>query len=257
MQRLKELPLAGIASLLLGYITFTGAAWHLGYWSTFKFNYLEYANIGDLFKSSIYLLLSDVWIFLVLFTVSAGLTAPLPLLLQPKRKHNPNNPPLELKVGRTLLLCLIGLSTLAILYFGGILSRNNPKWNFMAFAFAILFGTMLFMTKFLKNEMKDEFSRLFLFILIFFIPFFSYESGKKKSIKAKTLFMYTQVESIKTTDTLLDNILVRSAYLGASSNHYFFYRLHDKVIVVNADKVEWITLKDQIDDQNYMPYMKY
>lgn len=256
MQKLKDYPIAGIASVILGYITFSGIAWHLGYWSTFNFNYLEYANIGDLFKSSIYLLLSDIWIYLVLFTVCAGMVAPMSLYLFNKKPIDPIKPPRYPKIGKGTLGLLLAVSTLAIFAFGGFLARNNRKWDFMPFAFAILFGTMIFMTKLLEDRIKDEVSRLMLFVSIILIPFFCYGAAKKKSIKAKTMFVYKEVIAIKTTDTTLSKSLLRSAYLGGSSHHYFFY-LPDRVTVVNADNVESFTLRDRVDDQNLDTYENY
>lgn len=255
MQKLKDYPIAGIASVLLGYITLSGIAWHLGYWSTFNFNFLEYANIGDLFKSSIYLLLSNTWMYLVLFTVCAGLAVPMYLYLS-KKPGNSNNPPSRLKVNRITLVILIGCSTVAIWIFGGILARNNRKWDFMPIAFSILFGTMIFTTRLFQTVIKDEWDRLMLLVAILLIPFYCYGSAKKISIKTKTMFIYKEVIAIKTSDTMLSKSLLNSAYLGGSSHHYFFY-LPDHVTVVNADNVESITLKDRINDQNFANYQNY
>lgn len=248
MQKLKDLPIAGIASLILGYITFCGAAWHLGYWSTFNFNYLEYANIGELFKSSIYLLLSDTWIFIILMIASGGMVAPLQLLITQKPK-NPHTALEPLTIGRWTLVFLIMISTAIIFIFGGLLMRSTKSWGFLPFAFSTLFGCLVFLSGLMKNEIKDEISRLLLFIVIFLIPFYSYGSAKRKSGKVKAMFIYKEVESIVTSDSVLNKNLLRTAYLGGSDNHYFFYS-PDKIFVVNAEKVESITLKDIVNDQN-------
>ena len=43
------LSLPVLLSLVAGFFTLSGGLWHLGYWSTFRFNYFEYANLTDLF----------------------------------------------------------------------------------------------------------------------------------------------------------------------------------------------------------------
>jgi hypothetical protein len=253
MEKLKEFPLAGIASLLLGYITFCGASWHLGYWSTFNFNYLEYAKIGELFKSSIYLLLSDTWIFLVLIIAFMGMGAPMQILIR-HRSKNVNNPPQPFKIGRWTLIFLIMASSFLVFIFGGLLMRSNKNWGFLPFAFSILFGCLLFISGILQKFIKDESSRLLFLTLVFLIPFYSYGSAKRKSGKIKAMFIYKEVESIETTDSLLNKRLARTAYLGGTNNHYFFYT-PDQIIVVNAGNVESITLTDRVNDQNYVLWM--
>lgn len=230
-------------------------AWHLGYWSTFNFNYLEYANIGDLFKSSIYPLLSDTWVYLILCTVCVGIAAPMTLLITNKTTE-PDSGKQTSTVGRTFLLVVIMTSTLSILAFGGILAPNNRKWDFMPSAFAVLFGTLLFLTKLGRNFILDDTNRLMLYIIILLIPFYSFGAAKKQSIKAKTMLKYSQVVAVETSDTTLSKAILNSAYLGKSSNNYFFY-LPDKITVVNADKIESVTIEIRIDDRNYSAYKNY
>jgi hypothetical protein len=67
LQKLKDLPLAAIAGFFLVYSSISGCLWHLGYWSTLKFNFLEFATLTDLFKASVYPFFAKIWIFMMVF----------------------------------------------------------------------------------------------------------------------------------------------------------------------------------------------
>src|SRR4028118_1310129 len=51
---MKDFSATTLITLIIAYLTIIGFAWHIGFWSTFGINFFEYANVTDLFKSTIY-----------------------------------------------------------------------------------------------------------------------------------------------------------------------------------------------------------
>jgi len=257
MKKLQEFPLTGLATLLLTYITLCGALWHLGYWSTFDFNYLEYASISDLFKSSIYPLIKNSWFIIIVcvFSLSATLFMNL-TITKAKPKIKPYVNTWAYTLNRKVLAALIIVCGAVIFYSSGLLWRNPKSWNYLPYVFSLFFAVCLIVSGFLKSYIKSESNRLFFFLLILSFPAFCFGMSKKESIQAKLLFKYNEVLYVSTQDTLLNKTLYRTAYLGATSNQYFFL-VSGRVVVVNSGKVDALMLQKKLNDENYKLWRNY
>lgn len=254
MNKIKDIPFAGIATILFGYITLCGCLWHLGYWSTFKFNFLEYANFSDLFKSSIYPFLSNIWFLIVICIFSFGFSVSISLTM-PRRQITKQVQQTFTIIPNYVLASLIVISTGIIFVFSGILFKSKGNWSLLPYAFAVFIGCIAFISGVLKNEIKDETIRLFVFISLLLPLTLNYGTAKQQSIQTQFMFKYNAVTYVDVADTTLRKNLLNSAYLGATTSHYFFF-LPQRVIVVNSDNIKSIMFEERIDDQNYILWKK-
>lgn len=243
-------------SFLLAYTTLSGCLWHLGYWSTFKFNFLEFANITDIFKSTIYPFFSNIWIYLVLILFSFGFSygATFHLIKKgiPKQDKNlETSNRLRFFVNILIVLCA-GL----IFFFSGLLFRGKIIWSILPFATGIFIGSILFQFHILKERIKDENLRLLVLILVSLFPSLNFGIAKKQSLQIQLMFRYKQVTQVISSDSILTKSLLNTAYLGSTTTNYFFYN-PNKVIVVNADKINAFTIKEVLDDRKYLEWVKY
>lgn len=253
MKKIEYLPLTAIASFLLAYATLCGCLWHLGYWSTFKFNFLEYASFSDLFKSSLYPFLSSFWFPIALSIYAVGFVISITFIsrkkknVAPQETHGTNLP-------KNFISILLATSSGFILLFSGIFFKSKAMWIILPFAFAIFISCILLLLGFLKQEIKDESLRLIFFFIIFLYPSLNYGIAKKQSNQILNMVKYKGVVDIVSSDTTLKKMLINSAYLGATNNYYLFF-VPDRVIVVNSSKIDALVTEEKLDEKNYQRWL--
>lgn len=63
----KGYSITTLITSIVAYMTITGCFWHMGFWSSFNINFLEYANIADVFKSTIQPFFSSTAVYTGIF----------------------------------------------------------------------------------------------------------------------------------------------------------------------------------------------
>jgi hypothetical protein len=237
-----------LASVVVAYTTVCGCLWHIGYWSTFQFNFLEFASIGDLFKSTLYPLLSSIWIFGALFLFAIGLSTASAILIVRKPPNNSAPVYSELPIWVTSLLII--LFTCTGFAFSGVLSKNKDNWALLSVSLAGLFSCVVFMLGSLKKQIPDDVLRLGIIFILFLIPSLNFGIAKKLSLQTKNMIRYQAVQHISTTDSILNSVLPNSAYLATTNNFHFFY-LPQQVIVVKSEDIHSLVLEDTLNQDNY------
>lgn len=243
---------AGIASFLLAYATLTGCMWHLGYWSTFKFNFLEYANVSDLFKSTIYPFFSATWYVVVIFVICGGITLGFSLTVISSERSERKEPLTDLS--KPLLGIAFSFSALSFAIYSGFL-WDVQNQTIAAVSAAVFIASLLFLSGIFKNEIKDGILRWLLFVSILMVPAISYGVAKKESTYAKWKIRYHGVMSVNSPDSALKSSVLNTVYLGNANNRYFFFD-SIRVLVVNSEKIHSLSLEYKTDDSNYAKWLK-
>lgn len=250
----NALSLPVLLSLIAGFFTLSGGLWHLGYWSTFQFNYFEYANLTDLFKSSFYLFFGKIWpvVGLLLF-VSAAFYFNLNSFKKEVNKID-NDPQAELTIGEGknkswVLDFIIGL---VLLFIGTFTSLTHNETAFVFFPFLISLALLIQLVRisFLKGVIKNESARI-LFIFFFVVypvsNFFVGKSTAKKIINGSFASIITDFDSQNKT---LDTILLGKPYLGSSSDFHFIYIFSGQIGVIDKKIVHNYILMNLYDYKN-------
>ena len=132
---MKNIPsFTTFASLVFAYITLSGCLWHLGYWSTFKFNFLEFANISDIFKSTVYPFFKNFWIFFGISFIGIG-TGAIMHYSNLGKKYIPDNT--SALTYKKIAAFLIAISGFTCFFFSG--NFFSGKANYVVFLFLRLF----------------------------------------------------------------------------------------------------------------------
>jgi len=256
MDKINKLSLTGFLSFLFAYTTLSGCLWHLGYWSTFKFNFLEFANISDIFKSTIYPFFSNIWFFIVIIIFSFGFSYGATFQLTKKGTPRSNYSSKPSKKLRSFINLLIILSAALIFIFSGLLFRGKIIWTILPFATGVFIGCILFQFDLFFEHIKDESLRLIILVVIALFPALNFCIAKKQSLQTQFMFRYKQVTEVITSDTALSRSIINTAYLGSTNTNYFFYA-SDKIIIVKSDNIKSFVLKDIIDDKMYAKWVNY
>ena len=223
----NNLSFTAVASIVLAYITLSGCLWHLGYWSTFKFNFLEFANISDIFQSTVYPFFKNFWIFIGLSLLSIGVTALSYFSLLNNKKSQPKNPEFvshEL-LYKKIAIFLIAVSAIVSSFFSGVFFGGQIIFKIFPISLGILIGSSLFYLSFLKNQIKKDDVRLIALIGISLFPALNFSLAKSQSFEIKAMLKYNEVTDIITSDSLLSKQLLHTAFLGSTINYHFFYTI--------------------------------
>lgn len=250
----KNFSFASLATFLLAYATICGCLWHLGYWSTFNFNFLEFANISDLFKTTLYPFLSSIWFLIVIVIFSFGSSISM-YLVKLKRPEIRINTQVPYEIPNSFIYNTLLISA-GIIFLLGIVIPNKIAWAILPTAFSIFITLIVFITGTLKNHMKDDFLRLgFIFIIVFY-PSLNFTIAKKISNESKIFFRYTSVKEVISADSAITRKLVNAAYLATTGGYYFFY-LPEEVIVVSSNKIDALRLERKTDTSKYKLSREY
>jgi hypothetical protein len=256
MTNFSKLTFTSVLSFLLAYTTISGCLWHLGYWSTFKFNFLEFANIADVFKSTIYPFFSNIWFYIIIILFSFGFSygSTFHLIKNGTPRQDSNSDPS--KDFRSIINLIIVLCAGLIFIFSGLLFRGKIIWTILPFATGIFIGCILFQFDIFKDQIKDTSLRLIILISVCLFPALNFGIAKRQSLQTQFMFRYKQVTEVISSDTALSKSLINTAYLGSTNAHYFFY-LPDRVIVVKSDNIKSFSIREVVDDKNYSYWQNY
>jgi hypothetical protein len=244
----KSISFPLFASIVVAYTTLCGCLWHIGYWSTFKFNFLEFASISDLFKSTLYPLLSSIWIFAALSFFTLGLTSVPAILVLRKSLEPQSSNYTELPNWVVALLALL-FSTTGFA-FSGLFFRNKDNWVLLSVTIAGVLTCVIYGIGALKKYMRDDVLRLGTIFILSVVPSLNFGIAKKLSLQTKYMIRYQAVQHISTTDSLLNRALPDAAYLATTNNFHFFY-VPEQIIVVKSSDIHSLVLEDTLNKENY------
>lgn len=254
----KEFPFPIVSAFSIGYITLCGILWHLGYWSTFNFNFLEFASISDLFKATISPFLSRSWYFFALILMSFGLTNASIYTLRISGKYKSidlNEPdkfvnnPNAAKWIDLMIFAFATLGGLSILSFGSRYLIFDTITTSLSLSFIFLrFGLF---EKYFNSD-------IYRIILIFSITIFAclyFSIAKTQSMQTKMRFRYKKISAITAEDSTIRNSVINNPYLGSTANFTFILNDQNQVTTINNDQIKLITIVDVIVDSNYQRWL--
>ncbi len=249
----NKISFATILSITFVYVTLSGCLWHLGYWSTFKFNYLEFANISDLFKSAIYPFFKNIWILIGLsfFGIVNGALIHYSFL----QKGYSINSNLQQPTYKKITALLILLSSTVALFFSGIFFSTASYIHVFPISVAILLGCFLYNLGLIKNLINDDAVRLLFLILIVVFPAINFSVAKKQSFLIKSMLRYNEVSNVITSDSLASKSISHTAFLGSTSGYHFFFN-STEVIIVKSENIVSFSLQEVEVDSNYSKFLK-
>ncbi|HPG12774.1 MAG TPA: hypothetical protein PLU37_14670 [Chitinophagaceae bacterium] len=216
---------------LLLYFTLSGGLWHLGFWATFKINYLEFINVADVFKSTIFPFLDNVWPFISFILPIAvwGIT----IIFHDNSKEKKH----AKVVTYPVLILLMMLFSLVISIFSGIYFTSEQQWRILPISLAFFIGTILFAIDFLKSHIYNEISRYFILVGFAMFPCLNFGISKLEALDIKNMTKYDKVINVNSSDSSLIKNLENTAFLGTTSEYLFFYDSLN-VIIVKSENIK-------------------
>ncbi len=246
-----------ITAFILGYITVCGALWHIGYWSTFDFNYLSYVSFSDLFKSAVQPFLSNlfIWMNVLIIIVSWGLTTLFCFIVNlfSKKKKidlfnlpSTGNPFIPNQIGYLLMgLCFLSLATFLFStfsrYFLSLLTWTG------GFGFVLLF----YYSGVLKKYLKTDYSRFLIISISIFFAFFNFTNAKNQSLAIRYKYQYNEISNIKLSDTSMNKLFLNKPLLGACDKYTFLLDTNNIVMILSNEEIKTISTVPVINDENY------
>lgn len=241
----SKISITSIATFFLLYASITGSLWHLGYWSCFKFNFFEFANVSDLFKSAMYPFLSNIWFFIVVLFFAGGLSISNDLAYRHRAKNGNLESTKDSEITLPYLMLLFFLSSGTIFLFSGLLFRLDNQWIISAFGFALFVACVFYSLNVLKSQVKNGTSRLLILFTVLLVPALNFGIAKYQGMQIKYGVKYKQVVGVISNDSTVFSKVTNSAYLGAANNYYFFYK-NKNVIIVQSNAMLSFELKEVV-----------
>src|SRR5258708_4462422 len=164
---------------IIPFLTICAGLYHIGYWSTFDINILQYLDISDLIKSFIYPFISSVIVYFLgylieafLFPKNSTLWRTFNVITEDEYKSKP------FRIRRAIGYIISTLFCLWLIFYGG-----NEKWFLIPFFLSIVVGNILNSRQFLSSLIPEINLRANLVYTILLIPFLSFGFGKGESMK--------------------------------------------------------------------------
>ena len=240
-----------LLSLIAGFFTLSGGLWHLGYWSTFQFNYFEYANLTDLFKSSFYLFFGKIWplVGLLLFILGASFFN-LDSIRATENKIDSNlQSELDTKTQKKKQFTIDIIIGAALLFIGIFTSftYNETAFVFLPIFICLVLVLLLTRINFLKKYIKNEVIRTLIFFFFVVYPvanFFVGKSTAKQIINGSKASIITDINS---DNKNLDTILLGKPYLGSSADFHFVYAFPGQIEIIDKKTIKNYALMNTYD----------
>lgn len=233
-----------ISTFMVVYFTICGTLWHIGYWSTFNINILQYITVVDLIKSFIFPFLSSGvfllfgYLFTSYVTIADNINNPQKISSGKWRNTRVGKYLNKNKYGiLTIYFCLISI----IFIYG-----SHPKWILLPFLIAIPMGIILSHRKFSIDIISHPDLRNFTMVFFVCLPLISFGLAKYDGLAVRDNIKYRIVSDLEcNSETNLES-LIGFKYLGEAGNKIFLTkRDNSEMIMLNNNTVNFISIKSK------------
>lgn len=226
-----------ISLLLIPYLTFCAALYHIAFWDTFNLNGLAFISLSDIIKSAIYPILSVILTILFQISVQHFVRADDK---KEKPKRNISN--------LTVILVFLGALVLEAVLVRLTNTMQDPyHWVWTGIIYSTFPSVLIANNGFLANQFTSNNSRRFVIDLIVFLPVFSYCAGKfqSKTIQQNLKYKYTITANNSATRSLTTSSDTLKL-LGNAEKHFIFSDLkNSKIFFIKSDIIDTLTLYDK------------
>lgn len=238
-----------VTTFLLAYLFFCGTLYLISYWSTFNFDITNYIEFLDIPKSFVFPLATGIGVSIlsILFQAIIGSLEKIKRDEKINKKLLPKVKELPIKIlffriinhynfwiGIILLICLI-------------FYKPRLEWVVVTTSLTlIVFGISNFISYSVIIELFPHLrTRIAIAILLFFIPIFSFMTGKLNATLIWKNKKYHIVTNINFEDTLYNKKNLACNKLLGKLGHNLFLSdsLNSKIIILNLDKIQTIEYK--------------
>lgn len=240
-------------TVLLVYLFFCGTLYIISYWSTFDFDITNYIELLDIPKSFVFPLATGIGISLLMILIQAIFHS-----IQKVKKDDEENKKLlpkikELPTKFILLRILKDYNTWVIIILSVCFIFYKPRREWVIAVSSIvliLFGIVKFIRHSAIIKKFPDFRLRFIFsILFFFIPIFSFTTGKLNAIEVWKNQKYFQITDIFfKEDSISNQHLTPTKFLGKLGTNLFVSdSLNSKITIINSETIKYInfTLVDK------------
>lgn len=204
-----------VITIIIVYFGICGGLWHIGYWSTFEVNFLQYIDFVDVIKDFIFPFLMSCGMFMYLFIPICCIYYSNELKWGLDGKIIKYNKPY-------LFISIVGIcfALSGFLYF----SELQFKWRAIPFIISIPLGWSAVHYYVLLPSIKSKTLRMIIFSYIFFMPVSSFCLAKAQSEKTEisnSINMVIKIAFINSDNARLSSKFLGQTFLGNTSKHIF------------------------------------
>lgn len=234
-----------LITVLLFYFGACGGLWHIGYWSTFDINYLQYIGLTDIIKDFAFPFLTSCGVSIISFAFTT-------ISSYHDRIDDPNSVLFgkgrETKTGIFLNKWVV---LFVSMYYSGLLFfaiwGSDIKWYLLPFLISIPFATFLTNRGFLSKAVINPDIRASVINFLLILPIISFCFSKKQSIDIYNNKAYKSISAIQVRS---DQSSTQAAkflglkYLGSATDKIFLANLDNtEITILNMDDISFITYK--------------
>lgn len=231
---MKEL--TNFSLLLIPYLTICGALYHISYWQIFDLNGLAFINVIDIIKSSVYPILSILFL-----TICSNIFF---LFVDPFGFYLFDSEGANTKVGKLLntnvgikLSIFIWLTLLSSFF---VFDLNTGRWYVFGTLASVPPAIILHNSEILSGFAKNLKIRFLIFQILVYLPVFAFATGKYES---ETIFRngkYKYIEKLSKNKSKVDTLKV----LGMTDKYIVLSNLkNSEIIFLKSDKIDTLIVK--------------
>lgn len=236
-------------TLILIYLFSCGTIYLVAYWSTFNFDITNYIDFLDIPKSFVFPLATGIGISFISFLIQ-GVARSFDKIEKDEKINAELLPKIKELPTKTLLFRIINdfdFWTILVLFICLIFYKPQREWVYAILSITLIISGVV---KFIRHPKIITFLpnfglRLFFAILIFFIPIFSFTTGKLNAIKILNNQEYFKVSNITYSEPSVSNQnIVNSKLLGKLGTNLFVSdSVNSEIIILNLETVKSIEYK--------------
>ena len=236
---MQKVNLSFLISVLILYFGLCGGLWHLGFWSTFDINFLQYINLTDIIKSFVFPFITATGYVLIGFIATT-------LANYHDRLDNPeslvfgmgSNTPfgkfLNKNVEIIVFLYIFGITVFAI-------TGGQIKYLLIPFLIASPLSIYLTNRNYLFKSILSPDLRSAAITFVIILPLMSFCFAKMQSLDIYENKSFKKIVEIGTNDSEnIDNILGLK-YLGSTSSQAFLTdSANNQITILNMSITSYI-----------------
>jgi hypothetical protein len=228
------------ATLLIAYFTACGGLWHIGYWTTFDINILQYLTLSDIIKSYIIPFITSSVYFFATYLYTA-------FIIYSTKIKNPGehsfgkgaNTKLGIMFNKYLsIILMLDFLLIVILLVWG----PDYKWIFVAVLISAPISVRLTNTNLMTNIFANPDIRVSIFNFLIALPILSFGFAKWTSYKVFKNKNYEIISKLESNSLKNTNQLIGLKYLGTVGDVYFLSTVdNSEIIFLNNRNVDFIS----------------
>lgn len=222
-----------LVTIAISYFGTCAGLWHIGFWSSYDINYLQYIGLTDIIKNFISPFVTSLGtVFLVIFLNS---------FIGRRAYGKGRNTDLGVVLNKGIPVFLIIYIICSVLF---VIAVGNKAWPFLPYFIAIPISLYIDRTAFLSKLINEPSVRFYVVFFLILLPLFSFCYAKDQSIRIRDNISYKRIIDLQFSNNQTSTQIIGQKLIGTSSDKIFLSNMdNSEITILNMEDVRFIKYK--------------